>query len=122
MTRKHFYVTGLLLTAAILLVTIAVYPRLPDAIPRHWGFDGNVHVYHTPKRQLFISGPGLMAGFLLLGWILPSLPWKTRPGLPPLDKSSAAIFYVIQLGTLGLLAYIQILVLAGALGDHVLLR
>ena len=119
MTRKHYYVTGLLLTAAILLVTIAVYPQLPDQIPRRWDFDGNVHVYHTPKRDLFVSGPGLMAGFLLLGWILSRLPRKQRPGVKPLDKNSTGIFFVVQLGLLGLLAYIHILVLAGALGDPV---
>jgi len=50
--------------AFMLIFTVIVYPSLPDELPVHWGFDGQVN--HTmPKAQAVLVIPGI--GILLFG-------------------------------------------------------
>jgi uncharacterized membrane protein len=67
-----YYLAGILLTAAALAATIVAYPHLPDTIVTHWGFHNQPDAY-SPKWGLFLIGPGLMAGMMLLMYILPWL-------------------------------------------------
>lgn len=73
MTRKVL-LFEILLIAAAGAVTVVAYPHLPNRIPTHW----NIHLRpngHGPKWELFLLGPGLMAGvtlFTCLGpWLSP---------------------------------------------------
>jgi uncharacterized membrane protein len=65
MMNRVYYLIGLLLIAASLLITLIAYPHLPGMVPRHWNFQGQVDGY-SPKWTLFLMGPGLMAGIMLL--------------------------------------------------------
>ena len=76
MTGKYYYLVGILLTAAALAATSLAYPQLPDLVARHWDVNGQPNG-HSPKWVLFLIGPGLMAGVMLLTWRLPGSPRNT---------------------------------------------
>jgi uncharacterized membrane protein len=67
-----YYLAGILLTAAALVATVLAYPHLPDSIVTHWDFRSQPDSY-SPKWALFLIGPGLMAGVMLLMYFLPWL-------------------------------------------------
>jgi uncharacterized membrane protein len=71
MTLKY-YLAGILLTAAALVATLVVYPHLPESVPTHWGMNNQPNGY-SPKWALFLIGPGLMAGIMILFRFLPWL-------------------------------------------------
>jgi uncharacterized membrane protein len=71
MTNKY-YVIGWILVAVALVVTLAIYPQLPDRVPTHWGMKNQPNGY-SPKWAMFLIGPGLMAAFLALFHFLPWL-------------------------------------------------
>ena|SRR5215469_2046519 len=60
----------MLLTAAVLVATLVVYPHLPGSVPTHWNMRGEPDAY-SPKWTLFLIGPGLMAGMMSLMHFLP---------------------------------------------------
>lgn len=72
MTGKYYYAAGILLTAAALAATVIAYPHLPDSVPTHWNIHGIPNGY-SPKWTLYLFGPGLMAGIVLLTRLLPWL-------------------------------------------------
>lgn len=64
MTRKVL-LFEILLIAAAFVAAIIVYPHLPVRVATHW----NIHLQpngHGPKWEIFLLGPGLMAGITLL--------------------------------------------------------
>jgi len=71
MTGKY-YVVGMLLTAAVLVATVVAYPYLPSSVATHWDMHNQPNGY-SPKWALFLTGPGLMAGTMLLMYFLPWL-------------------------------------------------
>jgi uncharacterized membrane protein len=71
MTRKY-YLAGMLLTAAALVATLLMYPQLPASVPRHWDMNNHPNGY-SQKWTLFLIGPGLMAGVMILFRFLPWL-------------------------------------------------
>jgi uncharacterized membrane protein len=71
MTGKY-YVVGMLLTAAVLVATVVAYPYLPSSVATHWNMHNQPNGY-SPKWALFLIGPGLMVGTMLLMYFLPWL-------------------------------------------------
>jgi uncharacterized membrane protein len=71
MTRK-VVVFEILLIAAALAATALAYPHLPSSIPIHWNLRFQPDGYGSPA-QLYLLGPGLMSGMMLLTWLLPLL-------------------------------------------------
>jgi uncharacterized membrane protein len=67
-----YYLVGLLLTAAVLVATVLAYPHLPSYVATHWNMDNQPDGY-SAKWALFLIGPGLMAGVMLLMYFLPWL-------------------------------------------------
>jgi uncharacterized membrane protein len=112
MTRKY-YVTGILLIAATLIATAVVYPHLSDAVPTHWNSDGQPNDY-SPKWQLFVIIPGIMAAIMVL---FRFLPWLS-PKRFDVDTFQSTYLY-IMLSILGMLACIQVLILWTGMGKHV---
>ncbi len=72
MSDKHYYIAGILLTAAALTATVVAYPHLPGSVPTHWDIHGLPNGY-SPRWALYLLGPGLMAGLVLLTRLLPWL-------------------------------------------------
>ena len=71
MTRKYYFI-GIVLTAAVFVAILIAYPQLPNQVPTHWNMQGQANNY-SAKWTLFLIGPGLMAGILLLFYFLPWL-------------------------------------------------
>lgn len=70
--KAKYYLIGMLLIAAILVATVMAYPHLPVSVATHWNMRGQPNGY-SPKWALFLFGPGLMAGTMLLMYLLPWL-------------------------------------------------
>lgn len=73
MTGKY-YLIGILLTVAVLVATVVAYPHLPSTVATHWNLRNQVDGY-SAKWTLFLMGPGLMAGIMVL--------WRFLPWLSP---------------------------------------
>jgi uncharacterized membrane protein len=71
MTRKYYWI-GILLTAALTAAILIAYPHLPNQVPTHWNMEGQANDY-SAKWTLFLIGPGVMAGLMLLFYFLPWL-------------------------------------------------
>ena len=65
-----------LLAMVPLILVAALYARLPDQVPLHWGFDGEINGYGG-KGELFLLA-ALGPGMALLFQILPRLDPKRR--------------------------------------------
>jgi uncharacterized membrane protein len=70
--KGKYYLVGMLLTAAVLAATVVAYPHLPGSVATHWNMRGEADGY-SPKWALFLIGPGLMAGTMVLMYCLPWL-------------------------------------------------
>jgi uncharacterized membrane protein len=71
MTRRYLLLESLFIAAA-LVTTAVVYQELPGHVATHW----NLHLQpdgYSPKWALFLIGPGVMAGVLLLTLLGPWL-------------------------------------------------
>jgi immunity protein, SdpI family len=113
MTGKYYYVAGILLTAAALVATVVAYPHLPGSVPTHWNIYGLPDGY-GPKWELYLLGPGLMAGTLLLTRLLPWLSPR------PFEVESFRSTYIqIMLIMVGMWAYLDAVTLWSALGHSV---
>jgi len=71
MTRKYYFI-GIVLTTTVFAAILIAYPQLPNQVPTHWNMQGQANNY-SAKWTLFLIGPGLMAGILLLFYFLPWL-------------------------------------------------
>jgi uncharacterized membrane protein len=110
MTGKYFLV-GILLTVALSVAIVAAYPHLPNSIPTHW----NIHNQpngHSPKWMLFVLGPGLMLGIMLVMYFLPWLsPKNFEVG------SFRSTYLQIMLILVSGFAYFDAVILWAALGS-----
>lgn len=112
MTANKYYLVGILLVAAALVATVVLYPQLPERVPSHWGANSQPNGY-SPRWALFLMGPGVMAGFLLLFRFLPWLS-PTQWGV----DSFRSTYLQVMLILLCLLAYLYAMVLwAGLSGS-----
>jgi uncharacterized membrane protein len=112
MTGKY-YLAGILLTAAALVATAAAYPHLPGSVPTHWDIHGLPNGY-SPKWTLYLLGPGLMAGIVLLTRLLPWLSPK------PFEVESFRSTYIqMMLMMVGIWAYIDGVILWAGVGHTV---
>lgn len=109
MSRKY-YLIGITLTALVAIVTVAVYPRLPDFVPTHWNLHNQPNGY-SHKYMLFVLGPGFMAGIMLL---MPALPWLSPKNFEV--DSFRSSYLQIMLMLVCMFAYFQGLIIWGALG------
>ncbi len=111
MTGKYYYLAGIVLTAAALAATVVAYPHLPGSVPTHWNIHGQPNGY-SPKWALYLLGPGLMAGILLLTWLLPWLSPKHFE-----VESFRSTYIQIMLMMVGMFAYIDAVVLWAGAGN-----
>lgn len=112
MTRKY-YLIAMFLLAAALVATVVAYPQLPASVPMHWDIHNRVNGY-GPKWTLFLFGPGLMAGMMVLFLFLPWL----SPRQFEVDSFRETSLY-IMLTIVSLMAYIHGVVLWASLGHAI---
>ena len=70
-------ITAMWLLALVPLVLVAAfYSRLPDQVPMHWGFDGEINRYGSKNELWLMAALGPL--FALLFQFLPRLDPKKR--------------------------------------------
>ncbi|SHM32989.1 Uncharacterized membrane protein [Duganella sacchari] len=100
----------ILMILAMAAITGYYYSALPEKMPMHWNFAGQVDGY-GPRWQLWLLGPGTMTGMLALGVVLPFL----SPKQYALEASGDTYSYLMML-PVALFGAIELLVLCNALG------
>src|SRR5580704_16176518 len=108
--NQKYYLGAAAVILATLVGTIVAYPQLPNIVPVHWDVHGQVDGW-GPKWSLFVYGPGFMLGIVLL---FSALPWLS-PKKFEVDSFRATYLYIMII-IVALLAYVQLLILASALG------
>lgn len=98
MTRKYYFI-GIVLTAAVFVAILIAYSQLPNRVPTHWNMQGQANDYGA-KWTLFLIGPGLMSGFMLLFYFLPWL----SPKHWEVDTFQSTYLYIMVV-LVGMLAY-----------------
>jgi uncharacterized membrane protein len=99
-------VLGGVLTLVNFIAGFLAYPRLPEKVPTHWNFSGEVDGWGSAWQGAFMM-PLLMAGILILMMVLPKIDPKRR-NYDQMKKAYPAIvlvvmifFTVLYLATLG---------------------
>ncbi len=101
---------GLALSAVAAIFALAVYDRLPGAMPVHWGISGHADGFAAKPAGPFVF-PGIVAALSLLTWTLPALsPRRFR--MEPFGR----VYGVIMLAIILALTWMTAVVFAGALG------
>lgn len=97
---------------AVAAVTAYYYPSLPETIPTHWNFAGQIDG-HGPRWQVWLVGPVLMTAILLMGVMLPWL----SPKQFEVQGFAATYSYLIAVPVV-LLGCIEAIMLSAALGGR----
>ncbi len=106
---RFYYGAAAVILATVVGIAVA-YPRLPEMVPTHWNAQGHVDGWSS-KASLFLFGPGLMTGIVLMFAVLPWL----SPKKFEVDSFRDTYLY-IMIAVVGMMAYIQILILMAGLG------
>jgi uncharacterized membrane protein len=114
MNKRHILLC-LLLIAAASAATVWYWPQLPEQVPTHWNYAGQVDG-HSRRATLWLLGPGLMAAMLALGV---ALPWLS-PARFDLRRSGPTYAYMITV-VVAMLGSVYAMVLAAILGGQVAL-
>lgn len=110
--KGKYYLVGMLLTAAVLVATLLVYPHLPASVATHWNIRGEPDRY-SPKWALFLIGPGFMAGMMLLMYFLPWL----SPKRFEVD-SFRSTYLQIMLIVVAMIGYFSVVILWSSVGHR----
>jgi len=100
----------ILMILAMAIITAYYYPQLPEIMPTHWNYAGQVDGYGG-RWQLWLVGPGCMSFFLLLAI---ALPWLS-PKQFEVQNSGATYSYLMVI-PVALMAAIELFMLGSALG------
>jgi uncharacterized membrane protein len=110
---KHkYYLTGIILTAAALALSLILYPSLPDRIPMHWNIHGEIDGYGAKPWAAFL-GPGLMALMLLA---FRFLPWLSPRRFEVADTGSRPTYLYMMVVIVLLIGYVHAVSVAAAMG------
>jgi uncharacterized membrane protein len=97
----------------MLVAMVIAYPHLPDQVPTQWNGQNQVSDY-SPRWSLFLLGPGMMAGIILL---FAAFPWLS-PKRFEVDTFKFTYLYIMLLAV-SLIAYTDALILWSALAGPV---
>lgn len=113
MTTNRTLIIIIILTLAGLVVSLWAYPRLPEMVPSHWNFAGEVDDT-MPRNQVIFILPGLI---FFLGLLLLYL-----PNIDPL-RANVELFRKIYnwfiTGASSFFLYLHILIILAGLGMKV---
>ncbi|HUQ80377.1 MAG TPA: DUF1648 domain-containing protein [Gemmatimonadaceae bacterium] len=98
------------LIAGAVMFSLAVFNRLPDQVPVHWGMSGEPNRYGSRFEAAFLM-PVLMTGLLLIMQWYPS----RDPRAANIEKFRGA-YDTVVFATIALLAGIHVIALGSALG------
>lgn len=109
MKTRAMLLCGLLLVVAMLAYSLWLYPSLPDRIPTHWNWKGEVDGWSSRLFGTFFL-PGMSAGMFLL---FLALPWLSPKGFQ--IEPFRSTYNLIVVLVLALMAYIHVVALQAAL-------
>lgn len=104
-------IVGGLMIAAVAAYTLWMFPLLPEIIPTHWGISGKADQF-SPKVSGAFLGLWIMIGVYLMMLAIPKLSPKSKS----IDEFRDS-YDLISLIVVGLVGYIQIIALQGAVGS-----
>lgn len=109
MTNRSMFICGILLLVAMLAYSVWLYPGLPERIPTHWNWKGEVDGWSNRTFGTFFL-PGMSA---VLWLVLLALPWLSPRGfqLEPFRST----YNIIVVMVLVLMAYIHVVALQAAM-------
>ncbi len=111
-SSKFYGFAGLLIIAAIVATWFA-YPLMPAMVATHWDIHNQPNGY-SPKSIIFIFGPGMMVGMLLLAYFLPWL----SPKRFEVDAFRSTYLYIMLL-IMAVVAYVYGIILWAGTGHVV---
>ncbi len=109
--KQKYFLTGMVLTAAALVLSVVLYPNLPDRIPTHWNMHGEVDGFGAKSWAAFL-GPVLMAGMVI---VFRFLPWLSPRRFEVADTGRPTYLYIMVVIVL-LIGYVHTVSLAAAMG------
>jgi uncharacterized membrane protein len=112
-TDRRLELAQWLILAGIVLVTLWAWPRVPDQVPVHWNAAGQIDRYGGKAEGLLLV-PALAFGFYALFLVLPRL----DPGRASYARFGRA-YGIIRVAFLALMAVVQVVIVAAALGSPV---
>jgi uncharacterized membrane protein len=89
---RSYWIIAILLTLAAWLLAAWLYPSLPQRIPTHWNFAGQVDGWGDKTWATFLV-PGMMVAFLVLFAFLPAL----SPRHFEVDRFRSTYLYIMVL-------------------------
>ena len=87
---RTYIILAVLLTVAALAASLVLYPQLPAQIPTHWNIRGEVDAYGDKGWAAFLF-PEIMAGSLMLAWVIPWL----SPKQFEVDRFRSTYWFVV---------------------------
>lgn len=109
MNAKVFWGFGAAIMAATIGASLWAYPRLPDRVPIHWNWKGEIDRWGSKSVNTWMM-PGMLAFILGLTAILPAL----SPKPFEIDRFRKTYYYVMAVILL-MFAYIHGVLLAASL-------
>ncbi len=109
MKTRTMILCGVLLVGAMLAYSLWLYSSLPERIPTHWNWKGEVDGWGSRSFGSFFL-PGMSAGLFLL---FLALPWLSPKGFQV--EPFRSTYNLIVVLVLALMAYIHIVALQAAL-------
>jgi uncharacterized membrane protein len=113
--KRNCFVTAAVIVIAIVGVGIFLYPSLPDRVPTHWDLHGQANGY-SGRLQAVALMPAIMTCMILL---FAALPWLSPRNFEVNGGDRNAVYLQIMLVILGFMAYVQVIMLTGALGRRI---
>jgi uncharacterized membrane protein len=107
MTRFYWGI-AILLTIGVFVVSLVLYPQLPERIPTHWNIRGEIDGYGKKTWAVFL----MPAAMVVMMGVFAILPWLSPK--PFTLNSFRTTYYFIVMLVLGLFAYIHVLTLFAA--------
>lgn len=111
--KSRFIAVCVLMIATVCAVTLYFWSALPEYIPLHWNYAGEVDSYER-RELLWLLGPGLMTIMMLIALLMPYL----SPRRFEIKKFESTWWYSMGV-IVAMPAYIYTLVLMSALGGEV---
>ncbi|MCS6831369.1 MAG: DUF1648 domain-containing protein [bacterium] len=112
MGTRVMLLCGVLLLAGMLAYSLWLYPSLPDRIPTHWNWKGEVDGWSNRAFGSFFL-PGMSTGLFLL---LLALPWLSPKGFQV--EPFRSTYNLIVVLVIALMAYIHVVALQAALNPR----
>lgn len=109
-TKQTYFLGAAAVILAMIAATLVAYPKLPTTVPTHWNAAGHPDDF-GPKWSLFLWGPGIMAGIVLLFY---ALPWLS-PKKFEIDSFRDTYLY-IMIVIVAMWGYMYVLILLNGLG------